>query len=702
MRLISLLILLCTMPLAAKAQNDSTAITNDSIAWSKMLEEVTVKGHRQMVRVKGNAVIANVANTELAQLGTANNVLARLPFVSIANEEIIIVGKGKPVFFIDNHPVHDNSALQLLKSENIKNIQIITSPGAEYGSDVKAVVKIQTKHSIAKGFSGKLSSQTTRKRVWNEMAMADISYNWTHWQVFGQLIYNNNGSKNKVTNMTDFSYNGQQNRLLNNATQRNKLSTTSAKGGFNWNDKGQSFGGYYQYTYMPNHTKSRGTETDNVIGAQEDSISKLIDTDSRSEKHLISIYYDNAFQNGSLLHFDGNYLHTWYSDDNLTRTLYANESNNEVVPSATRMKSNLWAGKLYYEFPFVTGKMNIGTEDSYTFNSQLYTMYNDAISSYIPSTKNESRQHNYAAFVTYKKDWDALSVQLGLRWEHVKFEYKHNDALDQDVSRTDNSWSPNVSLSYKINENTFMALDYNHSITRPPYKQLRSSLLYVGPYEVEGGNPTLGDCKTNTLSYLFGWRDLTLELTYSHLKDTYVYTKEHYTSDRPFLIFSPHQADISNFNAYLSYAPVISFWRPNITLGIDKQWLTLYGEDYNKPIFRYMLKNMFTPYKNWMMTLDIMGSTRGHVMTNEMYSQCGVDLSVRRYFMQKRLQVALSVNDLFHTRNQSWMMNVKDVHLDKQADADTRKVMLTISYTFNPKKSKYKGHNADEKEMKRL
>ncbi len=696
------LMLLCLATIGGRAQNDSTTIANDSLAWTKMLDEVTVKGHRQMVRVKGNALIANVANTELALLGTANDVLARLPFVNMEDEEISIVGKGKATFFIDNHPVHDNSELQMLKSENIKNIQIITSPGAEYGSDVKAVVKIQTKHSLAKGLSGKLTSQTTRKRVWNELAMVDLSYNWTHWQVFGQLMYKDNGSKNKVKSTTDFLYNGQQNQLINNATQRNKPTTTTAKGGFNWNNKGQSFGGYYQYTYAPTHMKSRGSEIDNVVGEHNDSISKLIDTNSRSEKHLVSIYYDNAFQNGSLLHFDGNYLHTWYSDDNLTQTLYANESNNEVVPSATGMKSNLWAGKLYYEFPFLTGKMNIGTEDSYTFNSQIYTMGNDAISAYIPSTKNESRQHDYAAFATYTKNWNALSVQFGLRWEHVKFEYKHNDVLDPDVSRTNNSLSPNISLTYNVNEKTFMSLDYAHSITRPPYKQLRSSLLYVGPYEVEGGNPALGDCKTNTLSYIFGWRDLTIQLEYSHLKDTYVYTKEHYTSDRPFLIFSPHQADITNFNAYLSYAPVVSFWRPNLTMGIDKQWLTLYGADYNKPVFRYMLKNMFTPSKDWMMTLDITGSTRGHVMTNEMYSQWGVDLSVRRFFLQKRLQIALSASDIFHTRNQSWIMNVKDVHLDKQTDADTRKVMLTLSYTFNPKKSKYKGHNADEKEMKRL
>ncbi len=701
MRRILLIMLLCITTLVSLAQNDSTLITNDSIAWTKMLEEVTVKGHRNMIRIKGNTIVANVANTELAQLGTANDVLARLPFINMDEEKISVVGKGEPVFFIDNRPVHDNSELQLLKSENIKNIQIITSPGAEYGSDMKAVVKIQTKHSFVKGFSGKITSQTTKKRVWNEMVMADLSYNWTHCQVFGQFMYNNNGSKNRVKSITDFLYNGQQNLLCNNTTQRNKLSTTTAKGGFNWNNKGHSFGGYYQYTYSPTHMKSRGTEIDNVFEAKEDSISKLIDTDSKSEKHLVSIYYDGSFQNSSLLHFDGNYLHTWYRDNNLTQTLYTDNAN-EIVPSTTGMRSNLWAGKLYYEFPFVTGKLNIGTEDSYTFNSQRYTMGNDAISTYIPSTKNESRQQNYAAFVTYTKNWEALAVQLGLRWELVKFEYKQNDILDKDISRTDNSFSPNISLSYNINGNTFMSLDFAQSITRPPYKQLRSSLLYVGPYEVEGGNPTLGDCKTSTLSYLFGWRDLTLELTYSHLKDTYVYTKEHYTSDRPVLIFSPHQANISNFNAYLSYAPVVSFWRPNITIGLDKQWLSLYNENYNKPVFRYMMKNMFIPSKNWLMTLDITGSTRGHVMTNELYSQWGIDLSVRRYFMQKRLQIALSANDIFHTRNQSWIMSVKDVHLDKQADADTRKVMLTISYTFNPKKNKYKGQNANEKEMKRL
>ena len=102
------------------------------------------------------------------------------------------------------------------------------------------------------------------------------------------------------------------------------------------------------------------------------------------------------------------------------------------------------------------------------------------------------------------------------------------------------------------------------------------------------------------------------------------------------------------------------------------------------------------------MTFDVTGSTRGHTMTNEMRSQWGIDLSVRRYFMRKRLQIALAANDIFHTRNQSWWMNVKDVSLYKDSDADTRRLMLTVSYIFNPKKSKYKGEGAANDEMKRL
>ena len=119
--------MVCLMTTITQAQNETTA-ENDSVAWDKMLSEISVTGHRHIVRMKGNTLVAQVANTELANLGTANDVLSRLPFINMDGDEISIVGKGKPAVFIDNRPVRDESELQMLRSENIKNIQIITSP----------------------------------------------------------------------------------------------------------------------------------------------------------------------------------------------------------------------------------------------------------------------------------------------------------------------------------------------------------------------------------------------------------------------------------------------------------------------------------------------------------------------------------------------------------------------------------------------
>ena len=234
MKRLILFSMVCLMTTITQAQNKTTA-ENDSVAWDRMLSEISVTGHRHIVRMKGNTLVAQVANTELANLGTANDVLSRLPFINMDGDEISIVGKGKPAVFIDNRPVRDESELQMLRSENIKNIQIITSPGAEYASDVKAVIKIQTRQPFIKGLSGKLTSQTSAKRIWEEMAMADLSYNWTNWQVFGQVMYNNGGRKNYDVSTTDFLFNGQQNQLVNTATKRNKSEATTAKGGFNWN-----------------------------------------------------------------------------------------------------------------------------------------------------------------------------------------------------------------------------------------------------------------------------------------------------------------------------------------------------------------------------------------------------------------------------------------------------------------------------------
>ena len=645
---------------------------------TQTLKGVTVKGERPFVTMKNGVLTANIANTELAHLGNARDVLRRLPLLNVDDESIEVFGKGSPLILIDNRKMRDASELLLLQS---------TMPGAEYGSTVRSVIKIQTKQKFIKGLSGTLTGQIEAKRVWQELAQANLSYSWGDWQLFGNAYIYDGGTRNYRQNGSTFDWGGTHNNsILHTATENRTFTTKSARGGFNYNKEGQSLGAYYHYVNSPITFDSQGTEKDHVTSEEDLIIGDHIHNEMKTERHTVATYYDNQLNDESLIHFDGNYVHTWHHADNLTSNAYADHTLD--VLSQTGMRSTLWAGKLYYLFPLLTGQMNIGTEDSYTFNHQQYLMLNNEIGTYIPSSMNESKQYAYAAFATFQKDFGKLTLNV--------------DVKDQDVSRNQSALSPDISLSWQFNKETSMTLDYKQYIVRPAYQQLRSSLLYVSPYEVEGGNPTLADCYNYAVSYMFGWKGLILDVGYTYKKDAYVYTKEHYSQDSPQLIFSTHNEDYSLLTAYLSYSLTIGIWKPMVTAGINKQWLTMYGDDYSRPIWEYAFKNMLIPNKDWLITCDVTGLTCGHEMANDFRGRWGIDFSVRRYFLNKRLQISLSANDLFHTRNEEWSIRAKDVVAYKYSNQDSRKIMLGITYSFNPKKSKYKGATAGEAESKRL
>ena len=142
------------------------------------LKGVVIKGERSLVTMKNGILTAIVANAELSYLGDVRDVLSRLPLLNVTNEQIEVFGRGAPLILIDNRKVRDASELQLLQSDNIKSIQIITMPGAEYGSTIRSVIKIQTKQKFIKGLSGTLTGRVEAKRKWSELAQTSFSYSW--------------------------------------------------------------------------------------------------------------------------------------------------------------------------------------------------------------------------------------------------------------------------------------------------------------------------------------------------------------------------------------------------------------------------------------------------------------------------------------------------------------------------------------------
>lgn len=115
---------------------------------STLLGEVVVKGTIPVTRIKGDAMVTTIENSVLADVGSAKDVLSKVPGLVLKKGEMSdafeVLGKGAPLIYINGREVRNQSELEQLNSDEIKNVELITNPGARYDASVKAVVRIQT------------------------------------------------------------------------------------------------------------------------------------------------------------------------------------------------------------------------------------------------------------------------------------------------------------------------------------------------------------------------------------------------------------------------------------------------------------------------------------------------------------------------------------------------------------------------------
>ena len=153
------------------------------------LQKVVVKSSRPVVAIKGNALVTTVANSQLAHAGTANDVLRQVPMVTGRDGSFEVFGKGKPLIYINGRVVQDKNELSQLNSQDIKNVEVITNPGAKYDASVKSVIRIRTKLPQGEGFGGTLRTQNGFRHYFSSMEQANLKYRTGGLELFTNLDY---------------------------------------------------------------------------------------------------------------------------------------------------------------------------------------------------------------------------------------------------------------------------------------------------------------------------------------------------------------------------------------------------------------------------------------------------------------------------------------------------------------------------------
>ena len=69
---------------------------------SYTLNGVVVQGERPKVQLQGNSLVMNVEGTVMERMGTAEDVLSRVPMISKKGDAFEILGKGVPLIYLNN------------------------------------------------------------------------------------------------------------------------------------------------------------------------------------------------------------------------------------------------------------------------------------------------------------------------------------------------------------------------------------------------------------------------------------------------------------------------------------------------------------------------------------------------------------------------------------------------------------------------
>ena len=666
----------------------------DSLAHE--LQEVVVTAKQPATKLVGSTLISTIPGSNLADLGTALDVLAQLPMIKVEDSSVSVIGKSNIEIYIDGRPMRDEQELRQLLSSNLKKVELLMAPGASYASTTGAVLKITTRRNFVKGLSLTDQFLLDCRRKWSVLNYLALSYRIGNWELFANGTINRNNSLAKGVTTNTLIYDGKETTV--GSSQHNSYPTTTGvvKAGFNYANGPQSFGAYYRYNPERGDFKNTGCEWLN----DNPAISRNIDRNTRAHSHLASLYYENTFAEKYLLHFDGDFRRSYQS--NIVATTYPTSSN-PAVNSTDKRTSTLWAGKLYLNLPLWNGDFTVGTQDTYTHTSLDYRMLNTSVSEYIPSSLTDARQTSAALFASWSRMFGKFSLSAGARYEYVDYDFKVDGKRDEDVSRCDHLLTPDVSVGYYINEESQISLSYKTVTVKPPYSQLTGSLNYVGLHQIEGGNPALHDERMHDIQFFGTWKGFMLQADYTRALDTYAYVKQLYPADNLQLIMHPVNIDVSVLSLYLIWSQPVRRWTPNVTVGMYRQWLQLDNRLYNKPLFSYYFDNTFSFPHGWSITANISGRSQGDMHTNRFgASWFTMDAAVGKTFLNKSLTVKLSATDIFNTANNDWTMNTYGVYVDKRQSYDRRGVAINIIYSFQPRKSKYKGSSAAEAEMKRL
>lgn len=487
---------------------------------NQRLGEVTVTAQKPLVKVEIDKLTYSLEDDPEAQTSNTLDMLRKVPMITVDGEDKIelkgssnfkIYMNGKPSNLLSNNPA---DVLKSMPANSVKNIEVITDPGAKYDAEgIGGIINITTTKNALQGYTGSVQA--------NASALGRLGG--------GAYL---SAKMGKVGLTANYNYNHMNSPWNESESVRESLMAANNESEHSLNQYGRSKNkGPFQFGYLEGSYEIDSLNLisvgANLFRGQMKNLSEYDVNSLDGAGSILEHYKRNSTSEETFGSTDVNvdYQHSTHKKDEMLTLSYRfsnspndNDSYTDILNVSGYKDSRQWnindastnehTAQVDYTTP--TWKdQTLETGAKYIFRQSdsetLRQMYNDTTSTWTDISANNSdfkhTQHIYSAYLGYAMKFTKFGVKAGVRAEGTALDVKYARAADQNFDTHYFDLVPNGTVSYQIDMSQQIRLGYNMRIQRPGIWYLNPYINNIDPKNISYGNPKLDSEKSNNINF---------------------------------------------------------------------------------------------------------------------------------------------------------------------------------------------------------
>lgn len=676
-------------------------------------DEVTVTGERLSVEYHVEKKVINVAKQNIAPTGTAADILANAPSVSVDIEgNVKLRGSSNFTVMIDGRPsiLEANDALQQIPSGTIDKIEIITNPSARYSAEgTTGIINIipLNRNAMTSGLVNARSSADERRGLDFTLTrpVGDVGVT-----LGGNAGVNRDPGESRSETRTTFD--GITTTVNSDGSSTGVRDMYGARSEFDVPTSVSSnlvIGGRFG---MHSYGRNASLDHSEMIGEIDEPL--YTTTRNRFNRDMDHLHGFAAFkhrfpQDGHVWSLELNAGRRGGEEENRTEQF---ASNGEQVSGKVAFEDDPGGrieAKSDYVRPFsMTRKLEAGASAQYASSKDdnRFNEWDSVTGEYAAQSQYDTdtrfQRTMGAGYLMFSDKLSIAEWQLGLRAENLdRTIEERNSNQEFSISRLD--WYPTLHTAASLGGSKQITAGYARRVEHSRPWFLEPFITWQNAYSVRSGNPSL--LPEFTDSYEAGYQTevfgqfASVEGFYRvknhHVEELRTVYAENVTLTTPtnvgrqFSLGTELRTDIN----------VRKGWTLNLSGNLYQQRLK--GEaagftfDESSLTWDAKVNNITALAKSTRIQLD--ANFNGPTVTSQGDTEpfFTINAAVRQEFLNRSLNVALQARDIFATAKRESTLSSPGFYSYDKLTQDAPVITLSISYMFNNFK-KQNGARRDE------